>query len=660
MTARIGLFGLLILASDSATAQSGLSVPAEGHQQRMEREETSFPTAVRDTLKMLNVKDSDLRDVFRGIAFEHEINLIVDNHIQRKVTFRLANLPVIEVLTFLCEENGLILTYSQGIFRIQNPPERPPPTPDPPLISLHDSLLSVDLRGAELETVVHEIARQSGINIVIRQGVRGSVTGLLKNVPLVVGLRTLAGNNGFSVRNIDDIYHIDRAGMRREDSTGEASTFWIQVEKGLVTLDIVNGKIADVLREIGVQMKVNLITYAVPENVLSAKVSDLTFEESLNFLLKGTNITYRQEGDVYYVGSKQTNGIASTRLLSLNHIRADAVLDLVPDVIKEQANIRVVKEHNGLMITGTNDVIAELENFVRVVDYPTPQIHIEALVVDFEANDLFELGLQFGRDEATSSVAGQDGYLFQSSGDNPGLHHSLDGRQANDLIEGVERLTGLFGIRKIGRLPGDFFLKLHALSQEGKAHIRSRPQIATLNGHTASISIGTTQYYILRTNTPYQSPAQLYLQESERFEKIEANVKLEITPWVSASGEVTAEIRPEFSTPVGELDPLIPPTINSRVLDSTVRLKDGETIILGGLIQEVDAVTYNKIPILGNLPWIGKLFSGRSHEKKKSELVIFLTPHVFYGDEQDREKWQLLQDQLEFSPANFESNTSSE
>lgn len=205
----------------------------------------------------------------------------------------------------------------------------------------------------------------------------------------------------------------------------------------------------------------------------------------------------------------------------------------------------------------------------------------------------------------------------------------------------------MFGIQNLGRLPTDFFFRIQALSQEGVVNVRSRPQISTLNGHEASIEIGTTQYFILRSTTPLQSPNQIVTQESERFETIEANVSLQITPWVSSSGEVTTEIHPEFNTPVGNFNSEVPPTINSRILDSTVRLKDGETIILGGLIQDSETVNYNKIPILGDIPLLGQLFRNRSHDTSKSELIIFITPHGFYGDGNDNSRWQELRDKLE-------------
>ena len=145
-------------------------------------------------------------------------------------------------------------------------------------------------------------------------------------------------------------------------------------------------------------MKVNLITYDAPDQRITAKADSLSFDAALNLLLKRTNITYRKEDGIYFIGDKNTNGIASTRLYCVSIISVPTlpVELIIPELIKQNATIQVVKEHNGLMVTGTNDVIVELDHVVQEIDYPTPQILIEALVVDFEASDLFELGLALG------------------------------------------------------------------------------------------------------------------------------------------------------------------------------------------------------------------------------------------------------------------------
>ncbi|MEM9665205.1 MAG: hypothetical protein AAF970_09735, partial [Bacteroidota bacterium] len=603
-------------------------------------------------LEMLNVKDADLRDVFRGIAHQYNLNLMVDNRIDRRVTIRLANVPVLDAVTFLCRQNGLRLQQEGAIYRIELPPEPRPAPPRPPDIIVQDSLLTLNLQGEPVEQVITLLAERSGHNLVLQPGVRGALRGRLQRVPFEVGLRTIMETNGFTVREKEDIYYIDQANLAGEDGQPRGQ-LWVQVDdEERITLDVTQAPITAVLREVASQLDVNLVTYDTPDRPISAKVSGLTFDETLNFLFKGTDITYRQEGALYIVGSKETSGIATTRLLRLSHIRADAVLEMLPEAILSNATIEVVREHNGIMVTGPSDVIVELEHFIDEVDYPTPQILIEALVVDFEANDLFDLGLSFGRDAAQAAEASTQGFHFGGGDDQAGgFQAGADGRQTNEVLNKLNPLTSVFGLRNIGRLPDDFYFRINALSTDGKVDIRSRPQISTLNGHTASISIGTTQYYILETATPFQSPNQVVVQQSQRFETVEANVQLEVTPWVSSSGEVTADIRPEFSTPVGDLVPGVPPTINSRILESTVRLQDGETIVLGGLINESEEVVRNKVPVLGSIPLLGRLFRSKKRDTRKSELLIFLTPHVFYGDERDAERWDRLKDRAGFTPS---------
>jgi type IV pilus assembly protein PilQ len=156
--------------------------------------------------------------------------------------------------------------------------------------------------------------------------------------------------------------------------------------------------------------------------------------------------------------------------------------------------------------------------------------------------------------------------------------------------------------------------------------------IATLNGSPASLSIGTTQYFILKTTTPYRDPTQLYLQESQNFQTIEADVKLEITPYVGSDGQITVDIKPDFRVPVGVLSANTPPTINKRALSSTLVMREGETIVLGGLIQETESENRTQTPILGSIPILGYLFSSTSKSNRKSELIIYVTPHISYGE----------------------------
>lgn len=629
---------------------TGVSAP-----ERQTDSSISWPEQTATTISTISVRDVPLQDIFRGIAQEYELNLIVDPAVEGTASLRFSNIPVSDVLLYLCDTYNLEINVDNSIIHVA--PKRPPPLPPYiPQISVSNSLLTANLEDDDLAAVVRTLSDSSSLDIVIQAGVSGFLSGSVSSVPVVHGLRTLLESNNFSLRERDGILVIDRLGLQEGDMPGARRNLWVQASDSLVSLDVVNAPISAVIASLADQTGASIITYTVPDGSISVQAENLTLSEALQLLLRDTEVTFRQQGDLYIIASRSARGIASVKLIRLGHVRADTALELIPDHILQDASIQIVREHNGLLVTGTSEVISETEAIVSQLDYPTPQILIEALVVDFQSTDLFELGITLGRDaEIAGNVANT--YLFGGApGQSGGLEATGNADEANAYLDDLSNIIGI----GIGKLPADFYFRLNALSQEGRANIRSRPQVATLNGHSASISIGTKQYFILKTATPYQGTSNVVVQETERFEAIEANVKLDITPWVSSSGEVTAEIRPEFSTPIGDLDPEVPPTINSRVLDSTVRLQDGETIILGGLIQDVETINHNKVPILGSIPVLGRLFRNRSTSTVKSELVIFLTPHVFYGNDRDNEKWNAIRDDLDLTtdkqPGFFEIN----
>jgi type IV pilus assembly protein PilQ len=156
--------------------------------------------------------------------------------------------------------------------------------------------------------------------------------------------------------------------------------------------------------------------------------------------------------------------------------------------------------------------------------------------------------------------------------------------------------------------------------------------LATLSGSPASLSIGTTQYYLLTTTTNYPSANSNYSSNSQAFSQIDADVKLEITPYVGSDGQITVEIKPDFKTPVGTLSSSTPPTINKRSMSSTIIVREGETIALGGMIQDQESESRTQVPLLGSIPLLGYLFSSTSKSHEKSELMIYVTPHISYGE----------------------------
>lgn len=410
----------------------------------------------------------------------------------------------------------------------------------------------------------------------------------------------------------------------------------VQVQSGLVSVNVENAPLGTVLHDIARQAGLSLVLQSDPGGTVTAAWSGRTVEGALDLLLMGSSLTYRRDGDVVVVAGRELPGMMTSRLVSLRHVPAGGLVERLPDNLRSLTTTRLIQEHNALLVSGPADVVSAVEAFVRQLDVTPVQVLLEVLVVEFETSDLREAGVSVLGGLSPPGVGvpeGESGWTSYSFG------NGLDQSGATEVTtdgNGVTKLlnfwSDILGIRSIGRLPADFYARLRVLEQAGKAEVRSRPHIATLNGNTASISVGTSQYYILKSANPYGyggSQATPFSQsETERFEYVQADVKLQITPWVGEDGAVTAVIQPSFTTPVGGFDPRVPPALYNWSVDTSVRLADGETFMIGGLVQERERSIQNRVPYLGRIPFLGRLFRNERREGRKSELVIFITPHV--------------------------------
>lgn len=573
------------------------------------------------TIDKINFIDSNLRDIIQALAIQNDLNIVIDKSVDERITLNLNSIKLWDFINYLADDYNLKMEWKGDILTVRKETEIAAITEEPSgkfEIIKQDSLMSIVAEDAVLSEVMKDVSKKIGKNILIDRRLDKKVSGTLYNLTPYVCLKTFLQYNEIAIREQDGIYHIYEAYTLADK--GEAGKYkqWISISPDKkVSLDITDCPINYVIQEISGQTDIPIINYSEIKGSMTAKTIDLSLDLTLDMLLKNTNLTYRFENGVYFIGDRNLKGMATRELIRLNHIKSSGITELLPRSITSNAEIKEVKELNSIMVIATRDVVEEARKFIQEIDHVTPQILIEAVVVDYQISNLDEFSLKFGIDETKAANAPFLLYPF------------MEGTMTRQGVE--SRLTDKspkFVSRNIGILPHDFYMQLKAMEQEGYAKIQSKPHIATLNGHKASIIISTTQYYIFESEVIYPTSGQPTTQTSQRFEKIAAEVKLEITPWISADGEVTVEIHPEFSTPVGSFTPDVPPTINSRILDSTVRLSDGETIVLGGLIQSSQSNTKTKFPILGSIPYLGALFRGHEVSDTDSELVIYLTPHI--------------------------------
>ncbi len=554
-------------------------------------------------------KDTDIRDVVRSISIAYGMNIIIDKDVAAKVTIHLTDAPVLDGLRTILSAHGLALQKEGNLYRIAKAIDK---GTGAIALSRRDTL-NIDIDNLDIKDFIRDISSKTGINIIAEKGVEGRITGTLRNINVEDGIRALIEANGFITRYRGDILIVSSKDLTPAGRTpgGQRGTqhLDVRVKEGLVTIDLNNADLGDALREIAGQSRLNFITFGDVRGEVTAKLDKVPLEKAVSLIVSGTNYAFSIRDSIMLVGDRNSStpsgqALSTSSLIHLKHIKADNFMTLLPRSIPA-SNVLLVKEQNAVLVSGTRDLINQVNDFIGQVDIPTPQIMIEAVVVEFTRNNGSDIGIDAGK--GVHSDSGQT-YI-------PDLLVSNSGRGLNKQLN----QSGIFKFSTIGFLPDDFWIKLHALETEKKAKVMAQPRIATLNGNKASINVGVTSYFKLAGGTE--------LNPLVRFQEIKSGIKLDITPWISQGGQVTVEINPDISNSTGSNAEGYP-DVSTRSVNTTIQLNDGETIILGGLIRAEDNKTVNKVPILGDIPLLGRLFRTESIQKTSSELVIYLTPHI--------------------------------
>lgn len=595
-----------------------------------------LPGGATDTTT-LSFKDTDLRDIYRAISLQHGINVFLDNGISKRVTIALNRVRVVDAVTFLAKENGLEVHLEGGIFRITPPATPSPPPPPPPRmpgVLFENGLLSVDLKNDDLDTVVRLIQEKTAKNILIISGTTGTLSGKLIDIDFDAGFTHIMNNNGFAVQKKNGIYVVSRleyfVGTQGTSTPQKSGPYWVSVKDSLVSVDVTNAPLERLLHDMTRQLNADIVFYSTVSGTVSARATNVPLLRALDIILRNTNYAYKFTEGIVFVGEKANKNLTTTRLMRLKYLTADRAAELLPQSITSLATVKAIKEQNGLVVVGPADAVEQVRECLAQIDQPVAQVLIEAIVIDYDVSRGSELGIQAGLLGSNDTVSySRQGMLV------PGIDMSMKGDFINRKLKQIGTIN-LFGkeinIGRLGQLPADFLMNVKAMEQDGLANVRSHPVLATLNGYKASLSIGTTQYFLLKTTTPYRDQTQVLLQETQAFQTIEADVKLDITPYVGENGLITLEIKPDFRTPVGQFTSEVPPTINKRAMSSTIIVREGETVVLGGLVQESESEMKTRVPILGSIPLLGSLFSSSDKDKRKSQLMIYVTPRISYGE----------------------------
>lgn len=588
--------------------------------------------AVKQQLLSVDVKDTDIRDVIRMISKGYNINILLDQGVSGKVTLHLVDVPIMEGLKSIAESNGLAVVKEGSVYKIQKATAE-----EKNLIRYSDGKLTVDVQNVNVKEFLKELSSKTALSIVPGTKVDGLISGKLYQVDLDDGLRAILEGNGFKAVRRRNIYQVEPLANNTDPGQGmgnynrfrnstSGSNFHVDYKNGRVTIDVSNGDLEDIINAIAEQSEIEIITYGSIKSEINAKLKEAPLTEALALLLGGTRFTFVQKDNVILIGDRNTatpsgQALSKSELVHLKHIKADNIPPILPKDIPP-TNIRVIKEQNALLISGTSEDIVAAREFLATIDIPTPQVRIDAVIVEFKNNINKEFGMRSGKDKDLIDKS----YNITPA---PAIN-SYKGSDYTELGASGKFLKSIFGDVFRGNLgifkdlPDDFFIALRFLETQDKAKVLAQPSVMTLNGNKASIDVSETQYFTVETGVGEN--------HTSRFQPIKFGIQLDITPWISQSGQITAEITPNVSNSDRPNKDGYP-NVSSRSITTTVRLNDGETLVLGGLIKNQEAVSYKKVPVLGSLPLIGGLFRYSGKTRIQSNLMVFITPHIVSRNE---------------------------
>lgn len=553
-------------------------------------------TAWAEGLVTLSVKEADVRDVLKMMGEQSGINVVPDPTVTGLVTLTVNNVSVDEALEALVKAYGFNYTrVSEKVFIVGKQAIK-----EPYLCNVENGKLTLIAQGQDLKRVLNDISTKGKINIVYDQSVSGQVNANLIEVDVQEGLKALCTSSNLMITQRENIFNIASM-MGAQAQNRQLNVSYVN---GLLSVDVKNGDLSDLIRAIGDQTGFKFMLFGGNHQLVDLRVTDVPVEEVIKMLLAGTRYSFKKQGDVYLIGDKSINSPSASLLtlnevISLKYLQAEKVPAMLPNVFPA-TNIKVIKELNALAVTGTQEDIDELKRYLENIDRKIPQIVVEAIILQVNRNQ----------------------------GDNPnnkiGMQTTLSKDGGSVLLD---VLGGKLTFDSVKTLEPKFWIELERMIVEGIVTLKARPNITTLNGYQAKINVGNVQYYKVTTqNTSGQSQTQ--------YQSINAGITLDVVPWVSSTGEITLDLHPTVSNLGGASGGDAPPQIAQRTVDTTVRVKDGQTIIIGGLIQEVKSDNIERVPILGYLPLIGKFFQKKNFTLDQTELIIYITPRIL-NEEQE-------------------------
>jgi type IV pilus assembly protein PilQ len=390
-----------------------------------------------------------------------------------------------------------------------------------------------------------------------------------------------------------------------------------------ISLDADDANLPAVLKILAEKGGLNIVTGpGVTNGRITIHLKDVPVEQAVNLVVRAAGLAYERIGNSVLVADAETlkeeTGLSSYTL-ELQYADATEVAQALSGLSDK---IQVDRGGNRLIVVTSPRVIAEIQDIVAELDRPARQVMLEARIVEVSTDGLKRLGIDWDllNRQGFTFIEGNDAATFDGNLEEPG--------PLTEAPNGVTNTPGtadVWKLRNFSRLPKVFRAFVDMLIRDGNARVLAQPKLVTLNGKEASMLSGQRIPYLV-SQTVFAGGAAAPTQSVQREE---VGIKLSITPLINADGYITVRIRPEVSSVTGfrgEQQDL--PVVSTRQAETTVRLKDGASVVIGGLLNEEKTTGYTKVPLLGDIPLLGRLFRHENTTTSKRDLVIEVTPRL--------------------------------
>ncbi len=408
------------------------------------------------------------------------------------------------------------------------------------------------------------------------------------------------------------------------EPNNEVRTSLEQRMKKKISINFRDTPIDDVIRAMAEQADVDVIKSPKVTGNVTATLTDVPLDEALTSILESHGFGYVMSRNMIRIAPLLEITERSERLVSriyrITYADVEDVEKALKKFISKRGSLSSNPGTSNVIVTDTESKIKAIDTFIEEIDRITPQILVEARIYDITSKDKLDLGVDWAAGTNTTFTGGV--------GTNPTAGDS-DPFMTGGFSGETEMTSSVTGALRFGWLNDniDIDVLIKAQKNEINAKLLANPRISVLDNETAAIKIISEIPYIELTETSSGGS-----MGTTAFREI--GVTLMVTPHLTRDNMIRLRLSPEFSVQtgtvnVGSVSAEYPqPVVDRRVAQTTLLVKDGQTVVLGGLRKKDITQQINKVPLLGDLPVAGEIFKFQGEDTVMSELVVFITPRL--------------------------------